>query len=208
MQADNRTEDTGMSDREEDAQDRWNAAMNAAVAAKSGEVFNDVVFNFGVEIINFPEFPQADFEVLLGLIQDHRLHGMNGSWNLIAVFNYEFDRLNTEQEEQLLKVLHRVHASFSDWHTPFYIAEMIGQRYPDGRGLDAFQRMAKTRNQISRAFIPNGLEILARTAKDPLIKNRAMDQILSMRGDVSDQVKKEVDMAIERLVDRGAMGRA
>ena len=88
--------------------------MNAAVAAKSGEVFNDVVFNFGVEIINFPEFPQADFEVLLGLIQDHRLHGMNGSWNLIAVFNYEFDRLNTEQEEQLLKVLHRVHASFSD----------------------------------------------------------------------------------------------
>jgi len=81
-----------MSD-QEDAKERWETAMNAALAAKTGEVFNDVVFDYGVELMNQPEFPEADFRVLLDMMRDRRLHGMAGSWNLIAVFNYEFDKL-------------------------------------------------------------------------------------------------------------------
>ena len=192
----------------EDATARWNGALQEAIAAKSGEVFTDIVFDFGVEIMNQLEFPTAEFDALLAILRDHRLHGLTGSRHLVAVFNFEFETLTRDQDERLLKTFEEVYASFSDWETSHYIAEMVGQRYADGRGLDALERMRRTKNQVARGFVANGLEQLARTNRDPLIVNRAMDQILSMRGDISEQVNAHVDEAIERLIDRGAMGRA
>ena len=190
------------------AKQRWERALVAAVEAGNGEVFSDVVFDFGLEILNKPDFPPIDFQVLLDLLKDRRLHGLKAAWNLIAVFNYEFDRLNRDQQDRLLKTFEEVHASYTDWHVPFFIAEVIGQRYADGRALEAFARMRKTKNQIARAFVPHGLQNLAKHAKDPTHADEAMNQILSMRGDVSDQVRAEVEKAIEQLIDRGAMGRA
>jgi hypothetical protein len=190
------------------AVERWKETFAAAVAADNGEVFNDVVFDFGIEIMNLPSFPREDFEFLMECLHDRRLHGLKGAWNLLAVFAYEFDRLTGDQEDRLLKTLIEVHASFSDWMSPFYISELVGKNYADGRGLDAFERMKRTKNQVARSFVPYGLEHLARTTRDSLLANRAIDIVLSMRGDISEQVNAEVDQVIERMVDRGAIGRA
>lgn len=188
--------------------ERWQRVLEAALEARDGELFSDPVFDFGIEIMALPSFPDDHFEALVGIMRDRRFHGLNGAWNLIALFNYEWQRLSREQEERLLKLFEEIYASFTDWMSPFYIAETIGKRFPDGRGLDVFSRLARTRNHMARAFVPHGLEHLARSTREALVANRAVDQVLSMRGDASEQVSAEVDQVIERLVDRGVIGRA
>ncbi|MEO0393900.1 MAG: hypothetical protein AAF213_11750 [Pseudomonadota bacterium] len=187
---------------------RWDAALQAAVTAGHGESFSDVVFDFGLDIMTRQVFPGEDFQVILAILRDRRLHGLKGAWNLMAVFNYEFEKLTQEQQDLLLQTLEDVHASYTDWHVPFFIAELIGQRYPTRQGLDALIRMRRTKNQIARAFVPHGLQNLVRFARDPALKHEATDQILAMRGDMSDQVRAEVEKAMAQLIDRGVIGRA
>lgn len=188
---------------------RWDIVFEEAVAVGNGEAFTDAVFDFGLEIMGEPGFPGEDFEAILKIMTDRRFHALEGAWNLIAVFNYEWDMLSSTQQDRLLAVLEDVFSSFTDWMSPFYIAELLGERYADRRAVDTFERLKKTRNHVARSFVPHGLEHLVRRAhRETLISNRALDTILSMRGDLSDQVTGEVDQAIARLADAGVIGRA
>lgn len=187
---------------------RWQAAFELAVREASGESFGELVFDFGLEILGEDHFPADDFEILLRIMLDRRFHALNGAWQLLTIFNYEWENLTRTQQDRLLVVLEQVYGCFSDWMVPFYIAQLVGERYADRRALDFFERLRKTRNQTARAFVPHGLEFIARRARETVLTNRAIDTILLMRGDLSEHVVGEVDQAIQRLADNGMLGRA
>jgi len=187
---------------------RWQIAFELAVREASGECFGDMVFDFGLEVLGADHFPSDDFEVLLRIMLDRRFHALNGAWQLLTIFNYEWEILTRTQQDRLLVVLEQIYGCFSDWMVPFYIAQLVGERYADRRALDVLERLRKTRNQTARAFVPQGLEHVVRRCRETVIANRAIDTILLMRGDASDHVIGEVDQAIQRLADQGVLGRA
>ena len=187
---------------------RWQAMFEQALNEASGECFGDLVFDFGLEILGEDHFPAVDFESLLRIMLDRRFHALENAWQMITVFNYEWESLTNTQQDRLLVVLEQIYACFSDWMSPFYIAQLVGERFADRRALDVLERLRKTRNQMARAFVPHGLEHVAKRSRESVIANRAIDAILLMRGDLSEQVSGEVDMAIQRLADQGVLGRA
>lgn len=143
------------------------------------------------------------FEELLAIIREPEFLKMEGSWQLLRLFENSWDYLSEEQRGELPAAMEASYGQFADWMACFVISEILGRQYADERALQSFSRLRKLGALNQRSLVPHGLEHIVKGSQDKDVARRAFDELSKMRADSSEQVRGEVDASLARLANMG-----
>ena len=129
----------------------------------------------------------------------YQLQQMDGSFELLMVFEYDWGRLSDEQKRRLLLSISTSYENFSDWMSYFVISELLGEYYCNEASFTVLCELRRTSNEVARSLVPHGFEHIAKDAESSDLRRQALEQLLSMKEDVSPQVRGEVDEALSNL---------
>ncbi|EPX57645.1 PBS lyase HEAT repeat-like domain protein [Cystobacter fuscus DSM 2262] len=79
----------------------------------------------------------------------------------------------------------------------------VGGRYGDQAALDALVRLARVASMPARAFVPHGLEVLARETTNVELRKRAVLVLRHLEKDKIEQVRSEASLALKKIGDKG-----
>jgi hypothetical protein len=172
--------------------------MQTTTSGEGGSL-ESLAFEIGNTVLQEGAFPSAYFEALMALLEEEHFLHLEGSWKLIRVFEENWSELSNEQRRILLAALERQYESFTDWMACFVISGVLGEQYGNDDAFKALLRLASSKKEMPRSFVPHGLEHIARQSADPNLAQRAFDELVKMKGDQSEMVRGEVAESLARL---------
>ncbi len=143
------------------------------------------------------------FAELLKIIEEPDFLKLEGSWQLLRLFENSWDYLSEEQRGELLAAMESSYGQFADWMACFVISEILGRQYADERALQSFSRLRKLGVLNQRSLVPHGLEHIVSGSRDKDVARRAFKELSNMRADSSEQVSDEVNASLARLANMG-----
>lgn len=158
-----------------------------------------LAFEIGNTVLQEGAFPSAYFEALMALLKEEHFLHLEGSWKLIRVFEENWNEVSNDQRRILLAGLEQQYEFFTDWMACFVISGILGEQYGNNDAFNALLRLASTRKEMPRSFVPHGLEHIARQSSDSKLAQRAFDELVKMKGDQSNMVRGEVAESLARL---------
>lgn len=174
--------------------DALNAYIHDAVARGDAAMISEccILFDDASAKTTDPSFPATTFDLLISLMNDDCFRSLKGSWEILKIFDDNWEMLVPQQRRLLLDEMVGNFDKFSDWMTPFLFSEMIGTYCCDEMGLDALCRIRSTASEKSRQFIPHGLSHIAQQAENTAVAIRALAVLEEMARDPSEVVRSEV----------------
>src|SRR5712692_2360790 len=148
----------------------------------AGDLFPDSVFDFALKLM--------DCEIFLA---------SEGSSKLLMVFETDWVRLSEQQKEKLLSALGKSYARFRDSMSCFIASELLVEYYCNEDAFNLLYQLEKTSNVPARAFIPHGFEHIAKSAKDPKLRTKALAELRSLRLDPSPEVQAEAAESLQKF---------
>lgn len=144
-------------------------------------------------------FPDVVFSQLLTLMPKREFLEMDGSHNLLLLFEYDWARLSEQQKKNLLEFIEMSYGQFKDWMSHFVISELLGEYFCNEDSFRVLTRLQTTSNENARSLIPHGFEHIVRDAESVDLRKRALSRLNSMKSDESPQVREEVAEAIAKV---------
>jgi hypothetical protein len=178
-------------------------SLRRSISAGDAEELAARVYDLDTLLLKTGEYSDPLFEELLNFLGEPQFVSMEGSWQLLRLFENSWDYLTEGQRGRLLEAFEASYGEFGDWMSCFVISEILGRQYADERALQTFRRLKRLKAATPRSLIPHGLEHLARGRQGEDIARRAFDELSGMRNDPSEQVREEVNAALARLVRDG-----
>ncbi len=173
-----------------------------AVAAADEDALRECAGEARLRLLRRAPVPDPVFRCLAGLLaRDEFRRVPAGSWYLVDALRGAWERLSPGQRGHLLAAAEEAYPHFSDWMSCFVVSELFGETAPAGAALPALLRLAATPAEVPRSLVPHGLEHLAaRDGGDT--GRRALDALVAMEEDASQEVRSEVDESLSRLAGR------
>ena len=100
---------------------------------------------------------------------------------LIYFLNNNWEALSADQRQILRKLLERAFDRYQDWMGAFVVSEVLGERYPDEATLAVLTRLGQNAQLPSRAAVPHGLEVLAKTAPEESLRELAVRRLRDLQ---------------------------
>lgn len=144
-------------------------------------------------------FPDYIFDRILELMSREEFLQMDGSHNLLLLFEYDWARLTVQQKEKLLEAIGRSYDRFTDWMSYFVISELLGEYYCNETAFRLLTELQTTSNETARSLVPHGYEHIARDGASDALRKMALDRLSSMANDASPDVQKEVAEALANI---------
>jgi hypothetical protein len=148
-------------------------------------------------------FPKSSFDLILTLTTQQVFLEMEGSHELLLLFEHAWEFLSDDQKDRVLPVLENSYEQFADDLSWFVISELLGEYFRDDRALMALHRLRALEAEMPRSLVPHGLEHIVKSANDKALAKKAYEELLQMKSDPSEQVRSEVDISLQRLANRG-----
>jgi len=143
--------------------------------------------------------PDWLFQALLALIQKPKFLQLEHVCNLLLVFDLNWPSFSELQQQKVLTTLEATYPAFSAWQSCIGITEFLGSSLSDERAFRALCRLKKVEAEMPRSFIPHGLEHIAKDCPDKNVARQALDELMQMRADPSQQVRAKVEESLARL---------
>jgi hypothetical protein len=144
-------------------------------------------------------FPDSVFEFIVKLMDCEMFLTMQGSSKLLMVLETDWIRLSPEQRQKLLVALGKSYERFKDQMSLFIASEILGQYYCNEDAFNLLYQSKKTSNLPARAFIPHGFEHIAKSAKDPKLRTKALAELKTLRLDPSPEVQAEAAESLRKF---------
>lgn len=156
-------------------------------------------FCFNVESKSSPYITVSnDFiKKIINLVTNTNLIVMNKSYHCFKFFLDDWNRFSPKQKEYILSNLKDVFPKLQDTTSQMIIIEIIAQYIANKESLETLNNFKALLSQKNAKFlIPYGYRLLIEYASDKKIKELAWYELLSMRNDMLENVKIEVEHAI------------
>jgi hypothetical protein len=148
--------------------------------------------------------PDRAFRDLTRLLGRPDFQSAEGSWHLIVLFERYWSLMSERRKNRLLHVLEATFASFKDPVTWFLISEILGEYYHDEAAFDVLCRLDASCPELPRSLVPHGLEHLIKNREPGSdLYRRAYRKLNELALDLSETVRYEVTLSLERLQSRG-----
>lgn len=144
-------------------------------------------------------FPEIVFDTAVQLMSARELLEMEGSHELLLLFEYDWAHLTEVQKQRLLEAMRGSFGRFADWMSQFVISELLGEYYCNADSFRVLCELKANSSESARTFVPHGFEHIARQAKDASLRNAALAQLQSMLKDPSSDVQNEVLEALANV---------
>jgi hypothetical protein len=138
-------------------------------------------------------FDDALFNQLLTLISRERFLQAEGTSSVLILLEYDWGILTPSQRTQLMPAMVDAYPHLADCLSVFIVAELLGACYCDARSLNALIGLKNVQSESHRALVVMELRAIVKKTDDPEIALRAHAEMLSMRADPSDVVKRELE---------------
>ena len=159
---------------------------------------SSLVMEFGNAV--FGEISPEVFVGLAGLLGDANFLGLLSSWKLAHMISQNWEFLSAEQRLILRKPFSDAFDKYGDPMGAFVVGEILGGCYGDREALDVLERMARSARMPARAFVPHGIETLAR--KNDIsegLRALAVRQLRELARDSDDDVRREALLSLKKV---------
>jgi len=144
-------------------------------------------------------WPPAFLSDLLNLLSDERFLSVRTSWHVLKLIK-NYRHLISPGEAILLKdVLVAGYDKFGDWMGPYLASEILGKFYPDGDTLAILKKLGRSARSPGRELVPYGIETLARTTQDELLRDVAVRELKLLLENDSEPVRREAAASLKKL---------
>jgi hypothetical protein len=144
-------------------------------------------------------FPETVFDFALKLMDCEVFLASERSSKLLMIFETDWVRLSEQQKEKLLPALGKSFERFRDSMSCFISSELLGEYYCNEDAFNLLYQLKKTSNLPARAFIPHGFEHIAKSAKDPKLRTKALAELKTLRLDPSPEVQAEAAESLRKF---------
>src|SRR3954471_23921960 len=107
--------------------------LKQAITTGNSELLRDYSQEMELLAEDVDHFPQSSFDLILKLMLPQAFLEMEGSHELLLVFEYTWKYLSADQKDRLLPVLESTYGRFTDWLSWFVISELLGEYFRDDR---------------------------------------------------------------------------
>lgn len=181
----------------------FDEAINKGLASGSWEQLNDWVVEESGYTFNFGSdgtiFNAGIYDKILSLMNEPSFVKSSVSSGVFKMFEYDWSSFSEDQKNKLRTALTKVYSELTDPLSWFIIIELLGEYYADADALDELEFLKRTVDDQLRSLVPMGFEKLAIYGLSDSIKSDALVELTSMQDDVSEQVRLEVEISLERL---------
>ena len=144
-------------------------------------------------------FPEHIFDHILELMSREEFLQMDGSHNLLLLFEYDWARLTAHQKEKLLEAIRKSYDRFTDGMSYFVISELLGEYYCNEAAFRVLTQLQTTSYETARSLVPHGYEHIARDGESAALRKMSLDRLASMAKDDSPDVQREVAEAFANI---------
>lgn len=148
-------------------------------------------------------FDERLFECILELMGQREFLNMDGTFDLLLLFERLWAGLTVLQKEKLINAIEPAYDRFADWMSCFVLSELLGEYYCDDRAFQLLCRLKSSTQGTGRALLPMAFEKLAQNTSDSMLRGKAIAELKSMTADRSQQVQGEAMDSLNRLAARG-----
>lgn len=173
------------------------------MSSGDGAALAEVAYDLESSLIVSGRFSDTLFDALLGVMKMPDFLKLEGSWNLLHLFEHGWNFLSTAQRAELLAALESSYGLFDDWTSSYVISEILGRLYADEPALAALCRLKSRTEGRPRSLLPHGLQLIVSNSPEHGLSRRAFEELLAMRGDPSEEVRDEVVGALRGLANAG-----
>jgi hypothetical protein len=173
--------------------------LKAFAAANNHAEVERCAVELDISVLEADELAESHLALLEGLLLDDAFVRGQDSWHIVHFLDGIWEQLTTTQRERLRATVVQVFDSFGDPTGPFVVAEILGGRYADVETFAVLTMLGERARLPARALVPHGLETLARTTPDPVLRRRAVEALHLLATSVHDEVREEADLSLERL---------
>ena len=165
--------------------------------------FGNYSYRIGTRLLDHEVFPESLFNDLVTIIRTPEFLAAKGSWELIRVFDENWNQLDPHQRRSLLEAFEVIFNSVKDWMGCLMISEILGMRCANHEAFNVLMRLKDASEGTPRSFLPHGFEHIVVDSADRELAKTAFCELLRLRDDPSDAVRDEVDESLLRLRQHG-----
>lgn len=181
------------------------AGLASALSSSSVDLVDGILGEIHVALVD--EGRSCPFvDALIAALQSPSFRAAPQSGRLLSLlddpFLWEALASAPSQRSRLLASMEAAYPHFADWMSCFYITEVLGDLEDQREALGILARLSEVGSPVARALVANGLDGVARNARDPLAADSAVAQLLAMSTDADPAVRDEVCASLGRLLSR------
>jgi len=144
-------------------------------------------------------WPPAFFTEILNLLSDPKFLSVRTSWNILLFIKKNWDRLSPSEVLALRNILVAAFDRFGDFTGSHLVSKILGEFYPDDETLSMLRTLSKTASSPARELIPYGFETLAKSTRDPTLRDSAKQEVKALLKDNSEAVRREAALSLNRI---------
>jgi len=163
------------------------------------ERVEDICRDLDDEAMEEGGWPAEFFAQVLTLLSDSRFLSVRTSWHVLHFIKNNWKLVSAGEAAELKKVLVAGYDRFGDWMGPFLASEILGEFYPDGDTLAILKELSKAARVPARELVPHGIETLARTTQDELLRGLAVQALELLLKDDSEAIQKEAAISLKKV---------
>lgn len=145
------------------------------------------------------KLPGNFFQGVVELQRNEDFRRLDDSWTILYFLNGNWDKLTSQQREELRSVLNEGFDKYQNWMGAFVTSELLGERYGDENALKALADLGKSARLPARAAVPHGLETLAKATPHESLRSSAIDRLRELQKSDSEQVREEALISLTKL---------
>lgn len=173
-------------------------AIDEGNAAELQEIVGDVA-TFCFKEPAGQEFDQQSFELILTLMLQPQFLNLDGAYHLLLWFEYDWGALTQRQKQRLRERIEESYSRYRDWMSCFVLSSILGECYCDPASFAILARVALSAEELPRALVPTGFELLARNTSDRALEEKSIGQLTKLLTDPSPKVRSEAAESLDRL---------
>ncbi|MGD0278714.1 MAG: hypothetical protein ABSC11_05365 [Smithella sp.] len=150
-------------------------------------------------LLDYDCFPEEILSAIIKIIQMPQFLKMQGSYILLNNIFDDVGILSDKQKNIIMNVLETIYERIEDITTCMFILEMIVNLSVNEKSLEVLSRLKNIRADVPKAMVAYGLYYLMMESHEKTLIKLAKKELMDMRDDHSEVVRKEVNSMLLKL---------
>jgi len=143
---------------------------------------------------------EKSIDTVIALLGMDSFLRLEDSWRLVRCLDNNWDLISSEQRDRLRAPLAWAFDKHASYMGAFVISEIIGGRYADDDALRTLKLLDESAQLPARSLAPHGLEMLAREASDPVLRQEALARLRILATSNMEEIRAEASESLARIL--------
>lgn len=153
--------------------------LQSAITSETAESMETLGDELELLVVDTGEVSESFLEAAREALDSALFLSRADSWRLPRFLFNNYETLSEHQRQGLRSILVASFGKFSDWLGSFCVAELLAEKIGDDEALASLLGWFESSVDTERECGKHGLQILAREARDPLVRQAAARSLVA-----------------------------